>query len=88
MNAGQTALSAIASPLGGISSIATYVQNRQILSSPEALQGLQIGGLVLNELGLGVSLAAFAVMSAKLDRLEALCDNKDTPIAIIKYDDT
>jgi hypothetical protein len=69
MNAGRTALSAIASPLGGISSIATYVQNRQILSSLEALQGLQIGGLVLNGLGLGVSLAGFAVMSAKLDRL-------------------
>jgi hypothetical protein len=84
INAGPSAFSAIASPLSAVGSIATYVQNRQILASLEALQGLQIGGLVLNGLGLGVSLAGFAVMSAKLDRLTVQIKAIDDRLARIE----
>lgn len=69
LNSGPLAISSVTSPVSAIGSIATYVQNRQILASLEALRGLQIGGLVLSGLGLGVSLAGFAVMSEKLNRL-------------------
>lgn len=84
INAGPSALSAIASPLTAASGIATYLQNRQILASLQALQGLQIGGLVLSGLGLGVSLAGFAVMSTKLDRLTGQIKAIDDRLAHIE----
>lgn len=69
LGAGTSALSAVASPISAISGIATFIQNRQILASIEAMRGLQIGGLVLNGFGIGISLVGFAVMSSKLERI-------------------
>jgi hypothetical protein len=50
---------------------ASYVQNEQIKSAIGLVQNLQIANLVLGAAGIGVSVAGFAVLSAKIGRVES-----------------
>lgn len=84
LGAAPSALSAIASPISAISGFATYIQNRQILASIEAMRGLQIGGLVLNGFGIGISLVGFAVMSSKLEKISGQLTAIDERLAQIE----
>lgn len=52
----------------------TIVQNEQIKQALGALQHLQIANLALTGLGIGVSVAGFAIMSAKIDKVNRRLD--------------
>jgi len=79
---GATALSAPASlPLAGAGLAAdvvghgvSYVQNEQIKAAVDVVQNLQIANLALGAVGIGVSIAGFAILSAKINRVEASMD--------------
>ncbi len=54
---------------------ATYVQNEQIKTAIGVLHNLQLGNAALGAAGIGVSVAGFAVLSAKIDRVETKLDS-------------
>ncbi len=72
------------SPISMVTQLAsaavTYSQNRAILQGIEMLKILGSGGLILSGLDLGVSLAGFAVTSAKLDRLNRSMSAMDSKL--------
>lgn len=53
----------------------SYVQNEQIKAAIATVQNLQIAGLALGAVGIGVSVAGFAVLSKKIGRVEAKVDS-------------
>lgn len=55
--------------------VVQIVQNEQIKRAIATLQSLQVANLVLSGVGIGVSVAGFAVVSAKISRLQAGIDN-------------
>lgn len=79
---GATAIAASASlPLQGASFAAdlvghsvSFVQNEQIKAAINVVQDLQIANLALGAVGIGVSVAGFAILSAKINRVEASMD--------------
>ena len=79
---GATALAAPASlPLQGAGLAAdlvghgvSFVQNEQIKAAVNFVQNLQIANLALGAVGIGVSVAGFAILSAKINRVEASMD--------------
>jgi hypothetical protein len=52
----------------------SYVQNEQIKAAVSVVQNLQIANLALGAIGIGVSVAGFAILSAKISRVEANMD--------------
>ncbi len=54
---------------------ANYVQNEQIKTAIGVLHNLQLGNAALDAAGIGVSIAGFAVLSAKIDRVETKLDS-------------
>jgi hypothetical protein len=69
------------SPIGAVATLAdvgaqavTIAQNEQIKQALGALQHLQIANLALTGLGIGVSVAGFAIMSAKIDKVNRRLD--------------
>jgi hypothetical protein len=68
-------------PIGAAATLAdvgvqavTIVQNEQIKQALGALRHLQIANLALTGLGIGVSVAGFAIMSAKIDKVNRRLD--------------
>lgn len=51
-----------------------YVQNEQIKAALDVVQNLQVANLALGVVGIGVSVAGFAVLSAKINRIETSVD--------------
>lgn len=52
----------------------SYVQNEQIKAALSVVQGLQIANLALGAVGIGVSVAGFAIVARKIAGLEAKLD--------------
>lgn len=79
---GATALAAPGSlPLAGaglasdlVGHGVSYVQNEQIKAAVNVVQNLQIANLALGVVGIGVSIAGFAVLSAKINWVEGKLD--------------
>lgn len=80
-----SALSNIAAlPFGGVPGAGTlvdigghavsYVQNEQIKAALSVVQGLQVANLALGAVGIGVSVAGFAIIARKIAGLEAKLD--------------
>lgn len=67
-----------ADPLGtmvsAVSGVASFVQNEQIKSALSAVVSLQQANLVLAAVNVGVSVAAFAIMAQKIDRVRDRVD--------------
>lgn len=53
----------------------SYVQNEQIKAGLAALNSMQLAGLALGTAAIGASVAGFAVLSTKLNRVEAKLDH-------------
>lgn len=79
---GASALAAPASlPLSGAGFAAdlighgvSYAQNEQIKAAVNVVHNLQIANLAVGAVGIGISVAGFAVLSAKINRLEGKLD--------------
>ena len=71
----------------------SYVQNEQIKAAVNVVQNLQIANLAISAAGIGVSVTGFAVLAAKIGRVEAkvnaLGDRLDAVargVAFLKHD--
>lgn len=75
---GPSVLSALSSPLSLLGTAVTYTQNRAILQGLETVRLMQMGGLALTGLDIGISLAGFAIVQARLKEVSrGLAEVKD-----------
>lgn len=71
-------LSALSSPVSLLGTVVTFTQNRAILQGLETMRLLQMGGVALTGLDIGISLAGFAIMQARLKEVSrGLAEVKD-----------
>ena len=75
--AGMALASPVSAPLAGAGLAAdlighgiNYVQNRQIVAALKVVQSLQVANSALSVIGIGVSVAGFAILAAKINRME------------------
>lgn len=66
---GAGILSSVSQPLNTIGTAAVYMQGRAMVQGIETLRLLQMGGLALTGLDIGISLAGFAITQARLKEL-------------------
>ena len=75
---GSGILSSLASPLSLVGTVATFAQNRAILQGIETIRLLQMGGLAMTGLDIGIGLASFAITQARLKEVSrGLAEVKD-----------
>lgn len=78
VNNAPAVLQTLGSPVNLISAAATFMQNRAILRGIETLRVMQMGGLALTGLDIGISLAGFAITQARLKEISrGLADTRD-----------
>lgn len=78
VNNAPAVLQTLGSPVNLISAAATFMQNRAILRGIETLRVMQMGGLALTGLDIGISLAGFAITQARLKEISrGLADARD-----------
>ncbi|MBC7478772.1 MAG: hypothetical protein H7317_11860 [Pseudorhodobacter sp.] len=78
VNNAPAVLQMLGSPVNLISAAATFMQNRAILRGIETLRVMQMGGLALTGLDIGISLAGFAITQARLKEISrGLADARD-----------
>ncbi|TCJ37374.1 hypothetical protein [Parafrankia sp. BMG5.11] len=63
-----------------VGQIITGVQNEQIKTALTTLQTLQIGGLALSGIGIGVSIVSAALISVKVDRVSKQVEQMDSKL--------